>query len=268
MTAFLTELRRRARDKDELGKRFFCVIDSLVSFYVLGKGRSSSKRLNRVSRLIPMCLWTISKWNFSDGASYENAVAALFKYLNALRGRLPRTMAELDEELAEYINHLYQEGDAVTLAGWTLSGLKRFFPRCRPHLLTSQLFLRNWQRVHLPQRTSPMTWLGARAMAGAAYKVGRPDLALSIFLGFAFFLRTMELLSLTIRRGGATEYYQRTQSLGRTMVQGRWKDSQTARIYIDDARATLVQLSLSPPTAALQRSLASVWRVAVPGCCS
>ena len=111
-----------------------------------------------------------------------------FKYLNALRGRLPRSMAELDEELAEYINHLYQEGDAVTLAGWTLSGLKRFYPRCKPHLLTSQLFLRNWQRVHLPQRTSPMTWLGAKAMAGAAYKVGRPDLALSIFLGFAFFL--------------------------------------------------------------------------------
>ncbi|CAE7214024.1 unnamed protein product [Symbiodinium necroappetens] len=197
--AFFTELRRRARDKDELGKRFFCVLDSLISFYVLGKGRSSLKRLNRVSRLIPMCLWTISKGNFSDGTSYENAVAALFQYLNVLWGRLPRTMAELDEELAEYINHLYQEGDAVTVAGWTLSGLKRFYPRCKPHLLTSQLFLRNWQRVPLPQRTCPMTWLGARAMAGAAYKVGRPDLALSIFLGFAFFLRTMELLSLTIR---------------------------------------------------------------------
>ena len=38
MTAFLTELRRRARNMDELGKRFFCIIDSLVSFYVLGKG--------------------------------------------------------------------------------------------------------------------------------------------------------------------------------------------------------------------------------------
>ncbi|CAE7300353.1 unnamed protein product [Symbiodinium sp. CCMP2592] len=79
MTAFLTELRRRARSTNELGKRFFCILDSLVSFYVLGKGRSSSKRLNRVSRriaslslasgLIPMTLWTISKWNYSDGAS-------------------------------------------------------------------------------------------------------------------------------------------------------------------------------------------------------
>ena len=72
LTAFLTELRRRARNTDELGKRFFCIVDSLVCFYVLGKGRSSSKLLNRVSRRIAslsMTLWTISKWNFSDGAS-------------------------------------------------------------------------------------------------------------------------------------------------------------------------------------------------------
>eukprot|EP00439_Symbiodinium_sp_Y106_P034870 s1373_g4.t1 len=33
-------------------------------------------------------------------------------------------MVELDDELAEYFNHLYQEGDHVTLAGWTVSGLK------------------------------------------------------------------------------------------------------------------------------------------------
>ena len=38
-------------------------------------------------------------------------------------------MVELDDELAEYINHLYQEGDHVTLAGWTVSGLKTFLPR-------------------------------------------------------------------------------------------------------------------------------------------
>ena len=79
LTAFLTELRRRARSPEEPGHRFFCIVDSLVNFYILGKGRSSSKRLNRVCRrvtavtlasgVIPMTLWTISKWNFSDGAS-------------------------------------------------------------------------------------------------------------------------------------------------------------------------------------------------------
>ncbi|CAE7806385.1 unnamed protein product [Symbiodinium sp. CCMP2592] len=38
LTAFLAELRRRSRDQAQHGKRFFCVLDSLVTFYVLGKG--------------------------------------------------------------------------------------------------------------------------------------------------------------------------------------------------------------------------------------
>ncbi|CAE6969390.1 unnamed protein product [Symbiodinium sp. CCMP2592] len=190
LTAFLTELRRRARDPAEHGRRYFNVVDPLVCFYVLGKGRSSSKRLNRVCRriasvalasgMIPMTMRTISKWNFSDGASRKFEP-------------LPRTCAELDEEVAEHIN---QEGDSVSFAGWALSGLKRFHPRCRGQLATSQLYLRNWQRVHLPKRTTPLSWLGAKAMASAAAQVGRIDLAVIVLLGFAFFLRTMELLSL------------------------------------------------------------------------
>ena len=256
-------------------------------------------------------------------------------------------MVELDEELGEYINHLYQEGDNVTLAGWTVSGLKRFLPRCKPHLQTAQLFHRNWHRVHLPQRTSPLPWLMAKAMAAAAAQTGRFDLALLVFIGFAFFLRTMELLHLRrshirifpqdgtvviailnaktakglqqslslqedglvavlqylldrarprdylytssvptfrhefaclvqavglapadylpycLQRGGATAFYQRF-GLGRTVVQGRWKDQTTARIYVDDARATLIQLLLPAPVTALQRHLASFRRVALP----
>ena len=79
ISAFLTELRRRARDPLQHGQRFFSVVDSLVSYFVLSKGRSSSKRLNRLCRrtaavslssgLMPISLWTISKWNFSDHAS-------------------------------------------------------------------------------------------------------------------------------------------------------------------------------------------------------
>ena len=78
LTAVLSELRRRSRDQSQHNHRFFCIVDSLVTFYVFGKGRSSSKRLNRICRrvtaltlasgLIPVSLWTISKWNFSDGS--------------------------------------------------------------------------------------------------------------------------------------------------------------------------------------------------------
>ena len=124
---------------------------------------------------------------------------SFFKYLRALRGRQPRSFEALDVSLAEYIHHLYQEGDHISLAGWTIGGLCRFFARCKllflPHSCLTAIGF-NWQRVHLPQRTIPISWLGAKAMAAAAWKVGRPDLAFLVLIGFAFLLRTMELISL------------------------------------------------------------------------
>ena len=35
------------------------------------------------------------------------------------------------------------------------------------------------------------------------------------------------------------------------MIQGRWKDQRTARQYLDDARATLITLQVSPTSTAL-----------------
>ena len=74
-------------------------------------------------------------------------------------------------------------------------------------------------------------------------------------------LAPADYLPYCLRRGGATAFYQRF-GLGRTVVQGRWKDQTTARIYVDDARATLIQLLLPAPVTALQQHLASFggWR--------
>ena len=77
-------------------------------------------------------------------------------------------------------------------------------------------------------------------------------------------LAPADYLPYCLRRGGATAFYQRF-GLGRTVVQGRWKDQTTARIYVDDARATLIQLLLPAPVAPLQQHLASFWRVAARG---
>lgn len=38
--------------------------------------------------------------------------------------------------------------------------------------------------------------------------------------------------------------YLRSNNLEAVMIQGRWKDSATARFYLDDARATLVRMAL------------------------
>ena len=48
----------------------------------------------------------------------------------------------------------------------------------------------------MPKRTLLISWQGVKAMAAEAARLKRFDLALLIFLGLAFFLRTMELLGL------------------------------------------------------------------------
>eukprot|EP00438_Fugacium_kawagutii_P006274 Skav222661 [mRNA] locus=scaffold997:328369:329034:+ [translate_table: standard] len=50
----------------------------------------------------------------------------------------------------------------------------------------------------------------------------------------------------SLRRGGATHVYSRTRDLRQVAIQGRWRDLSTARIYLDDARATLLKFSFSP----------------------
>ena len=229
--------------------------------------------------------------------------------------------------MAESINMMYQEGESVSHAGWLLSGFKRFLPSVRRELVTAQQYYNNWIRDHIPIRAVPMPWNVAKTAAAAAYSGGHFDLALLLILGFAFYLRTMELIGLdtadihldaksslvavtlsmtktarnhaqtlavqnhslvhivrhllrkiptgkvwaysprgfrccfgtlmdhchatscgfsvySLRRGGATHAYVTSRSLDLVVVQGRWKDQRTARIYLDDARAALLKMNL------------------------
>ena len=275
--------------------------------------------------------------------AYRKEIRRFFEYLASEEEELPSGMSDLDFLVSEYINVLYQEGDSLTQAGWLLSGLKRFIPRVRFRLPTAQQYYNNWLRDHVPLRAVPMPWLVAKALAGAAWKAGHHDLAVLLLVGFCFFLRTMEFLTLpvenlvvdlhtsqvvitldktktskqfqqslvlrhrglarilstakpllpvkgpiwrasprvfrqcftsllrhfaleqfdfslySIRRGGATHFYTSTRDLHYVTLQGRWRDVRTARIYLDDARATLVKLGIHPPIAHHLQRAAAVW---------
>ena len=79
VSAFLAELRRRVRDPTGMQQRYLHIVDSMVTYFAVTKGRSSSLRINRLlrrsmavqlcSRTSPLMCWTLSKWNFSDEAS-------------------------------------------------------------------------------------------------------------------------------------------------------------------------------------------------------
>ena len=79
LAAFLNYVRSKRNSKHLFGLRWVHVFDSRVVSCVIAKGRSSSKRVNRLSRrLMPnlvgmnvyICpLWTISQWMYADAAS-------------------------------------------------------------------------------------------------------------------------------------------------------------------------------------------------------
>ena len=273
---------------------------------------------------------------------YRRAVHRFLEYAQSELGRLPRSVLELDEAMGEFINMLYQEGEAVSHAGWLLSGFKRFIPSLRRELVTAQQFYNNWVRDHVPYRAVPMPWSVLKALAAAAFDGGHPDLAFLLLLGFAFYLRTMEMIQLhttdvhvdqpadtviltlshtktsrnfnqtvalqhpmlaklvahfllllppgpiwrfsprgfrqcfaaiidhchgtgcgftvySLRRGGATHAYVCSRSLDFVVVQGRWKDTRTARIYLDDARASLLKMSLPEGLRQVMRHYARFW---------
>ena len=105
-------------------------------------------------------------------------------------------MAALDREVGEYINHLYQEGEAISCAGWLLSGLGRLYPRTRQDLCQSQQWYTNWKREHAPLRAVPMPWKVLQAFLELCCHEGWPHLGICLLLGFCFLLRTQEVLCL------------------------------------------------------------------------
>ena len=129
---------------------------------------------------------------------YRREVARFFEYLSTENIAIPNDPEELDLHVAEFINMLYQEGDSLSHAGWLLSGLKRFMPQLKRSLATSQQWYNNWARDHQPVRAVPMPWTVARTLSFLAWEAGRIDVSLCILLGFSFYLRSMEMLSLDL----------------------------------------------------------------------
>lgn len=125
---------------------------------------------------------------------YKKEAHKFLRYAEAELGELPQEANELDQCMAEYINCLYQDGEAVSHAGWLLSGFKRFLPSVRKDLVTAQQYYNNWIRDRVPQRAVPLPWEAAKALAAQAYTLEHYDLALMLLVGFAFFLRAMELV--------------------------------------------------------------------------
>ena len=127
--------------------------------------------------------------------AYRVAVSRFLRFAKSFHLPL-KTVREVDAAVGEYVNALYQEGDSLAQAGHLLSGLKRFIPQMRLQLPTSSQYFRNWQRIHSPERAVPISWDLLQAMGAQCLTLGRPKVALMLYLGFFCFLRTSEMMAL------------------------------------------------------------------------
>lgn len=107
-------------------------------------------------QVVPLHLWAISHWNFADRGSrrfqlmshaaacaslnvgikprtlqlYRLGISLFLFHLDLRVIGTPSSFAELDSVVADCLNHLSQEQEGISRAGWLLSGLKRSTRGC------------------------------------------------------------------------------------------------------------------------------------------
>ena len=63
----------------------------------------------------------------------------------------------------------------------------------------------------------------------------------------------------SLRRGGATDLFQRTRSMECALLRGRWESSRVARIYISDGLSFLPSLRFTPKTQSMMSRFSYAW---------
>ena len=124
---------------------------------------------------------------------YKAAVLRFFIYLVDWGIRTPESVEELDLELAEFVNHLWQDDLPEQHAMDALSGFSRLLPHCRGKLPIARSYFANWRKTLVRVRALPLTKLMVMGLAGLAYAAGRPDLAAVFLIGFKGLLRSNEM---------------------------------------------------------------------------
>ena len=129
---------------------------------------------------------------------YLTAVKKFFAWRKAQALPASAGLDDLDVQVGEYINFLYQEGLPIHWAADTICGFKRFFPRTRRNLDTASLWYKNWCKIIVRVAAMPLhvNLLKAFMVYGLLRK--EVDFALSLWTGFLGLLRPSEIFALNL----------------------------------------------------------------------
>ena len=165
--------------------------------------------------------WALMRQNFNF------AVSLLVGFYGILR------TGELLALEKRHISFSVQSGVAVLTLGYTKGGKR--LGVCESVTLTHDValkFLRQWLALSSDTQkfcSSPARWR-------STFSEGLRELKLTDF----------EFRPYSLRRGGATWYFTKYNSLDKVMVMGRWQAARTARLYLNESLATLAEMHFQP----------------------
>ncbi|CAK0901893.1 unnamed protein product [Prorocentrum cordatum] len=111
-------------------------------------------------------------------------------------GRSPCTPAQVDTDLAAFIEKRWSEHGSLFDINNAIAGVSHFFPPVRGHLRESWRLARTWQRQEPAGRALPIGPLIAAAFAGAFAATGHLGAAAVLAAGYDTYMRTGEMASL------------------------------------------------------------------------
>jgi hypothetical protein len=122
--------------------------------------------------------------------------AACFQYWLTRHGGLPAlSFEDLDHQLSEYVEWLWDGGFGKNEAGDCLSGVQHFL-RVRRKFPTAWGLFKQWTMLEPPCRAPPLPLEVLFGMVGAAKTAGLMSVCVVLLTAFGCFLRTNEALTL------------------------------------------------------------------------
>ena len=127
---------------------------------------------------------------------YSQAKQKFYDYALSNGLRIPTKFAAFDDMLADYVEHLWSNGEGRALASDTVAGFQDTEPRLKGQLQVTWRLLKTWHVNEIPSRAPPLPEECLFAMLGWCLFNKEYSLGLSLLLGFYGLLRTGEILGL------------------------------------------------------------------------
>eukprot|EP00438_Fugacium_kawagutii_P000873 Skav218505 [mRNA] locus=scaffold1564:7454:12902:+ [translate_table: standard] len=248
LRAILRSLEWRARTCTFHSARFMHLSDSQICISVLTKGRSSSRRINRLLRKIHSLCLALNAYPLSIKyqatkaerklerekigrldeqkvspltlGRYEQSLQELATFLRTPRASLLE-QPDLEQVLNDYIQHLWEEGDTKTFASYAVAAVQFHKPALKGHLKGPWRLLSLWGKLEQPVRATPLDPEMLFAFCGVLLEWQWPELAYLSVIGFCGLLRTGEIFHLR-----------------RKHVVLPQRQSQSAVIFLQDTKTT------------------------------